>query len=230
MKKILCFFVFLSIVLAFYWYNKDNFGKIYNGNEWDNYRLGDVYHLSKKHKLYSLLDKENVLYHKTKFPGSIANEYINKNEMDQKNYNLLKKIIDSKTIDRSEHPDTLFLHIRVGDVLCEKNEWLDTVNGPKSYSKVGDTDWWNNILTYIHINNIKRVVIISGSHKMSCLKESKNYIKDRKKFLTDNNLTVDLRLGQSPDEDLIMCFYVKHFISTGGGYGNLIKELKKNNM
>ena len=64
---------------------------------------------------------------------------------------------------------------------------------------------------------------------MSCLKESENYIKDRKKFLTDHNLTVDLRLGQSPDEDLIMCFYVKHFISTGGGYGKLIKELKKNN-
>ena len=126
------------------------------------------------------------------------------------------------------YQDTLFLHIRVGDVLCEKNEWLDNVNGPKSYSKVGDTDWWNDILTYIHKNQIKRVVIMSGSHKMSCLKESEDYIKDRKKFLIENGLMVDLRLGQSPDEDLIMCFYVKHFISTGGGYGNLIKELKKN--
>ena len=229
MKKIIYFFVFLFIVFAFYWFNKDNFNSpLYNGDQWNKYRLGDVYNVSKKNSLYKPWGIGNILYHKTEFPGSIANEYINRNKIDKENYNLLKEIIDSKTIDRSDNPDTLFLHIRIGDVLCEKTLWLNKINGPKSYSKVGETDWWNDILTYIRENQINRVVILAGSHKRSCLKESEDYIEDRKKFLIENGLNVDLRLGQSPDEDLIMCFYGKHFISTGGGYGNMIKHLKKN--
>jgi hypothetical protein len=46
--------------------------------------------------------------------------------------------------------------------------------------------------------------------------------------LEKNGLVVSYRLGQSPDEDLIMCYYVKHFITTGGGYGNMIKQIKQN--
>ena len=46
-------------------------------------------------------------------------------------------------------------------------------------------------------------------------------------ILKDNlpYLDISFRLGKPPDEDILLCAYVKHFISTGGGYGNLIKEI-----
>jgi len=199
--------------------------QLYNGNKWANYRIGDVYANHKR--LYDPTYIDNILYHKDNYVGTIANEYINKNKLLGKNENLLKQIIESKAKDKYTYPDTLFLHMRIGDVLCVKdNQWINEVNGPKYYSKVGDTSWWNNVLDYIKANGINNVVIISGSHTNKCLKESAEFIEDRKKFFNDNGIKVNYRLGQSPDEDLIMCYYVKHFISTGGGYGKMIKEIK----
>jgi len=218
----------VAVLIVFYFYRKSTF-KLYNGDVWANYRLGDVYLLSKNDRMYDPGYYENILYHKTMYPGTIANEYINKNTLLGTNEKLLREIIEKRVKDRSIYPDTLFLHIRVGDVLCVKdNEWINKVNGPLYYSKVGDRVWWNNIIDYIRKNNISKVVIVSGSHKNKCLKESTDYLEDRKRFLEKNGLVVSYRLGQSPDEDLIMCYYVKHFITTGGGYGNMIKQIKQN--
>ena len=201
---------------------------LYNGNNWENYRLGDVYLLNKNDRIYDPAYFDNILYHKIKFPGTIANEYINKNQTQGKNYSLLQDIIESKTKDKLEYPDTLFLHIRVGDVICQKdNEWINKVNGPLYYSKVGDTIWWDTVLDYIKSNNITKVVILSGSHMNKCLIESAKYLEDRKNFLKEKTgVKIEYRLGQSPDEDLVMCYYVKHFITTGGGYGKMINEVK----
>jgi hypothetical protein len=201
--------------------------KLYNGEKWAKYRIGDVYLLDKSSRMYDPAYFENILYHKDSFPGTIANEYIIKNDAPGKNKELLQSIIEKRVTDKNMYPDTLFLHIRVGDVLCDKSEWLTQVDGPRYYSKVGDTIWWDNVLNYIKENAITKVVIISGSHLKNCLVESEEYIKDRADFLSKHNLTISYHLGQSPDEDITMCYYVKHFITTGGGYGNLIKEIKK---
>ena len=171
------------VLIVFYFYRKSTF-KLYNGDSWANYRLGDVYLLSKNDRMYDPGYYENILYHKTMYQGTIANEYINKNTLLGTNEKLLREIIEKRVKDRSIYPDTLFLHIRVGDVLCVKdNEWINKVNGPLYYSKVGDRVWWNNIIDYIRKNNISKVVIVSGSHKNKCLKESTDYLEDRKRFL-----------------------------------------------
>ena len=64
-----------------------------------------------------------------------------------------------------------------------------------------------------------------------CLEESAKYIEDRKNFLLQNIPTLNIKynLGKSPDEDVLLCAYVKHFITTGGGYGKLIKEINELN-
>ena len=226
--KLLCLVVII-LILCLTRKNNSNFENLtnlYNGQQWNEYRLGDVYH-SPPHIL-DPNDKENVLYHKYKFPGSIANEYINTNKEGPKNTFLLLKIINSKIKNKNNYQDTLFLHIRVGDVLCNFNdEWIRRINGPLYYSKKGDKVWWNGVLNYIKNKGINNVVIISGTHKPECLKQSSDYLLDRKNFLQQNikNLNVSFRLGQSPDEDILTCAYVKHFITTGGGYGELIKEI-----
>jgi len=225
-KLILVLVLVLVLVLI---KTKSNFGntlKLYNGNEWDEYRLGDVYNAHQH--VYDPNHPENIYYHKYKFKGSIANQYINKNISGGKNKALLLDIINKMVKDKFNYPDTLFLHIRVGDVICGKDFPLSVINGPLIYSKVGDTTWWNGVLKYIKSNDIKKVVIISGTHMNKCIKESTDYLLDREKFLKSKlNLTVSFRLGQSPDEDILTCAYVKHFITTGGGYGNLIKEINE---
>jgi peptidase E len=60
-----------------------------------------------------------------------------------------------------------------------------------------------------------------------CIKESTEYIEDRKKFLMKSGLKVNLRTGRSPDEDILYVTNAKHFISTGGNYGRLLNIIKK---
>ena len=43
------------------------------------------------------------------------------------------------------------------------------------------------------------------------------------------NIPVTFYLGKNPDEDLIFGIKAKYYISTGGGYGKLIKNLVRNN-
>jgi hypothetical protein len=235
--RILILVLILVLILILFITNVSRFtnqidsSKLYNGDKWADYRIGDVYYGNKNDNIYDSSYEYNILYHKYKYPSTIANLYINNNTIGEKNKSLMNSIIESKAKDTNSHPDTLFLHIRVGDVLCRNEfQWLENVDGKDHYSKINNIEWWNDVLNYIKSNNITRIVIISGSHKNECLDKSMDYIKDRAAFLQQNipGLKIEYSLGKSPDEDIIMCYYVKHFISTGGGFGNLISEIKKN--
>jgi hypothetical protein len=94
---------------------------------------------------------------------------------------------------------------------------------------MGDTDWWNKVQKYIYKNGITKVIIIAGSHFNQCLKESEEYLEDRRDFLTTKNTEVELHTGYSPDEDLVFSRYAKHFITTGGGYGFFLGNIVKLN-
>ena len=114
------------------------------------------------------------------------------------------------------------MHIRVGDVFCKIHN-----NIMEKYTKYGNTYWWNELIDYIKNNNMNRVFILAGAHLNKCLIESAHYIINRSNFIINNipEIKIEYILGQSPDDDLIFCSDCKHFISTGGGYGNLIKEI-----
>jgi hypothetical protein len=241
-KNNLLFILFILIVLLLIKSPKDKFNAIpnkeirkfseqlYNGEQWNNYRIGDVIAMDPKtSKHYDPSFWENVLYHETMYPGTIAYEYmrLNKKNKKKQDLQLLNQIISSRKRSTFSNESTLYLHIRVGDVLCKK-VWID--NAQKIYSKKGDTVWWDNIVRYINSNNITEVVIIAGTHFKECLEESANYILDRTLFLQNNaNVSVRHRLGQSPDDDILFCQDAKHFISTGGEFGKLISLINKNN-
>jgi hypothetical protein len=203
---------------------------LYNGKKWANYRLGDVYTFSKNDNHYKIFDQHNVMYHTNEeYKGTIAYEYIKENVSGEaKNFEVLRKIIERKATDTHDYPNTLFLHIRIGDIVCQKDTWQGE-NAPMYYSKMGDTAWWDELVKYIHTNAITDVVIIAGAHFEKCMEQSKDYIVDRKNFLLQNvpGLHVKFRIGQSPDEDILLCVYTKHFISTGGNFGKLIDQLNK---
>jgi hypothetical protein len=234
-KSVILLVLILVLILALINQLKQNFGEetlensLYNGDNWNKYRLGDVFYRELDSDFFDPSSEINILYHKTEYLGSIANEYINKKTKNI-NYKLLREIIESRVNDKNTYPETLFLHIRIGDVLCDKTEWLIKINGPLRYSKFGDDQWWNGVKEYILSNNIKRVVIIAGSHSKQCLTESIKYIEDRKNFFEREipGIKVEYRLGQSPDDDVRLVYYVKHFITTGGEYGKMMKEIKNN--
>jgi len=193
---------------------------LYNGGEWDSYRLGDIVLQPENSVFYDPNHNWNILYHTSKFPGSIASEYLEKNKpIEYANIGLLKKIISKRNKSIDIPNDTLVLHMRIGDSLCMR---LAEDDAPDVYSKKGNVEWWNDIVKYIKKENITSVIIVSGTHFKQCLQESANYIMDRAKFLKKNGVSVQYRLGQPPDDDIIFCKNAKHFKSTGGGFGKLI--------
>jgi hypothetical protein len=233
---ILILILVLVLILIFFNYNssstfKSTFSireKLYNGDKWAKYRLGDVFVMEKNSKFYNPNFDENLLYHLTDFPDTIAYEYMKNNVSGvPRNTPLLQEIINKRRIknDFTLFNRTLVLHIRVGDVLCKKT-WKGS-EGPDFYSKKGNKIWWENVVRYINDNDINTVIILAGTHFKECLEESADYIIDRSGFLMNKTgVNIEYRLGNSPDDDLLLVSNIKHFITTGGEYGNLLKTVK----
>lgn len=215
------YLVIVLIVLVILLFNTTSYFTLYNGDKWNLYRIGDVFRFDKDNIHYNKYYPNNLLYHKEKFPDSIASEYMKRNfSGTSNNLELLQHIIDEKG-GNSVHvlDSTLILHMRVGDVMCS---FLPIFKEP--YNKQNNVEWWDNVVQYIQTHKINKVVIISGTHVNTCLRESDNYIKDRSQFLKDvTGVEIDYRIGLSPDDDIIYCRNAKHIISTGGGFGNLLK-------
>ena len=193
---------------------------LYNGNELDGYRLADVIfypdYLTSKHKYinvahlykfhntigtkyikrkYTFLKKinniEDINLYKTEY-NAFENQ-ISNNLKDGIDIDLLNSIINEKSIKKNNVDDkTLFLHIRVGDVLCK----YEGMSHAFDYAKKGNTVWWDTVLDYIKSNNINNVIIISGTHFKDCLVESAIYLEERKSFLQSRaDVNVVYRIG-----------------------------------
>ena len=231
---------------------------LYNGNQLDGYRLADcIMYPDYFTRSNTIKDVVGLLY---KYPNTICDKYIKttfpifqeiknkydaydyltnhrydnfKNDMNKGikdikiNIDLIYKLIQEK--DNAKSPlktNDLVLHIRVGDVMCNHKFG-------NRYSKKNNVSWWAMVVNYIIFNNIKNVYIMSGSHFNECIKESAEYLLNRRNFLLKNSDVsyIYFVLGNPPDDDLIFASKTYHFITTGGGYGffigNIIKKLGK---
>ena len=207
------------------------FEKLYN-KQWDHYRIGDVYNWGKGNDH----DYNSIKYHEEQFPDSIAAEYLTKLKDNEKNdINLFKNILDNRPkLKNLPEKNSFVLHMRVGDVFCKhKGYWMSMKGGVKGminrYTKKDDPKWWSDILAFMNEKNIDKLYIIVGSHSPECLIESSDFIMDRVNMFKKNNKYVFLRIGNSPDEDILWAQHAKNFASTGGGYGRLIEKCVKKN-
>jgi hypothetical protein len=238
MKYLIVIVILLVLVILFllgkskltqdeeYSYIHDN---LYNP-KWNKYRLGDVYQYSHQNKV---ITKKEIKYDLKHFPDSIAVQYLKENKEKKSNLNLLCEILRNRltnsigSIDSNKYPDTLFLHIRIGDILCAyKDDKSD------SYSKINNPEWWQKeIVDIIKKNNITKEKILAGTHMNKCIKQSTEYLLDLKKFLIENipGLQVDIIVDKTPDEIILMCYLVKYFKTTGGNFGRLIAEVNNTN-
>ena len=203
------------------------FEKLYN-KQWDYYRIGDVFKWGKG------LHYKSIKYHEEQFPDSIAAEYLTKIKDNEINdINLFKNILDNRPkLKNLPEKNSFVLHMRVGDVFCTRNmtsSRMGVKNMINHYTKKDNPDWWYNILAFMNEKNIDKLYIIVGSHSPECLLESSDFIMDRVNMFKKNDKYVFLRIGNSPDEDILWAQHAKNFATTGGGYGRLIgKCIEKN--
>ncbi len=188
--------------------------KIYNGNQWSDYRLGDLINNWKNTRgSYShLLSK--------KWKNTIANKYLNMTS-DSNNIKILDKVV-------KQYPimcpiNTAVLHLRLGDVLKIKNDnfYYRFNTSKKHYVK--PLSFYKNL-------NIQsaNLIIICGAHKNENIYASQYFLNMIIDIFKHKNPVV--LSGDSPDHDLCIMATTKELISSGSsGFCKLAGLLVKYN-
>lgn len=221
---ILFFFLLSTILLLKNIYesfstNYDEY-TLYNGDYWKEYRIGDLYtfggFIACGNKNPGCKDD---FYHRSHFPYSIAYYYHMYNTSNtRKNTDAMMNAILEVKRQHAIVPYDNVLHLRVGDIMLHKSK--------NRYSKIDNDSWWNDYINWSKKHSLKKALIIAGSHnvvKKENWKPSFDFIEKIKVLLESNGITVELRIGQSPDIDIITAFSANYFASTGGTFGKVMK-------
>ena len=174
---------------------------------------------------------------------------------------LLYKLVKARAVTMPKEelpsPNTLVIHLRLGDVvdearnsvqelLFEQQYFYDTTkesNRPipiveKWNAYVKPMSYFSDMLNdnLISKNNFSKVVIMGAAHKGQLYKgnlttalKSCQYSNAIRSFLERSlsDTEVTLRLGQIPDDDMIFSSQAAGFISSGGGFSNVMQTLQR---
>ena len=225
--------------------------KLYNN--YHVYRLGDGFYLTEDSSKWiqdeSNINYKNVVpldeYHKL-YPDSILSEYLKLSNYKAKQWNILQDIVQTKfnenqtnTIDRNSE---CLMHLRVGDaidLLCNENYFFDKFYKNKNYYDMSidiqKNCYYIKPSTYFKrkANKLKqkkftKIYIIAGSHiDLQTYKYSTYYINKVKEIFENYDINVELKLGGSPDDDILFSMNFDYFIPSIGQYCRLIKELNE---
>jgi len=196
---------------------------IYNGPEWDEYRLGDVI------KGWMFPRPEDKKYLKNvhiKWPNSIADKYMKRvgypqsfknNDMDT-----LRDIFTDMDHDTPDN-DTVVIHVRIGDISSPK-----TATKVHIKNRVRDIPYYKRMRTLIErYPAIRKVRIIAGAHKNMNQRESSEMLNDVMGVFRDYDTQVVLT--HNPDKDFYYMCHSKYFVKSGGGFSNLIEKYVREN-
>jgi hypothetical protein len=225
MKYVIFFILIIIITILICRFFKDFYSP---------YRLGDMfafpgYYIYGK-KYQCRYRAEN--YHYKAYPESIATQYM-KQTKEPNNYTILMNIIDQninvKNI-KLPNNDTVIIHVRIGDII--ENSKISDNNllymGDKKYVK--PLSYYKKNLQILKKYNLKNVILVAGSHKNINLNRSVKYLQDLKSYIESLGYNVHIKFSKSADykqadEDFIFMTNSKYFISSGGGFSNIIKNI-----
>uniref|UniRef100_A0A6C0LDC6 Uncharacterized protein n=1 Tax=viral metagenome TaxID=1070528 RepID=A0A6C0LDC6_9ZZZZ len=222
-------------------------------NNHANYRLGDaVYLLNDKNnwtydKDHSTLKYANISLHNYHdiYPNSILSEYLKLSNYKEKDWDTLIEIVNNKfyrDININKSTDCL-MHVRVGDAIDELCSGVNFLN--KFYKNIEKSEYKDksNIIRCDYIKPLKyfqqkikkliemgitKVYLMAGAHiKLPSYKYSTYYINKIVEEIEKAGLQVELKLGGSPDDDLLFSMNFDYFIQSEGQYCRLIKELNE---
>ena len=194
-------------------------------DEWIDYRLGDIvkgYFLETKNESY--LNKI-----KTRFYGSLGDEYLKLTNY-KPNIDIFFKLIKEKSI-KLDNLKICYLHLRLGDVIDDDldpeklpDRWSHKSKYNYSYEKI------KKLCKYLkYFYNLNEITIIGGAHRHLNLKKSLNFFNNVKNIFKDNKIIVNARLGNNPDDDLLLMCNSKIFIKACGGFSKLIADYVRYN-
>jgi GR25 family glycosyltransferase involved in LPS biosynthesis len=235
-KKIIRFVLIGIIILVFVaplFINKQNDYKyisdckqLYNSNM-TRYRLGDMI------VGINLERSDGKEWHMENYPGTIIYDYF-KATSKPNDVQTLNFIIQ-KRLSKLDKINDIALHLRIGDVIDRDEEHSVSDIIKKSIKWPANkrqyvTSWpkLKSLLEKIP-KNIKDITIFAGSHNVENPTKSCEYIDRMVKLLNNQGYTVKLRLGQHPDEDLVLMSTAPYFIPSGGGFSNLVNDIRKSN-
>jgi len=237
--------------------NKNNEKDYELFNNHSSYRLGDgFYYTNEKNKWYPdenhLVDKYNIPLEQLSetYSNSILSEYLKLSNYTEKDWGTLIKIVNNKfyrDININKSTDCL-MHVRVGDVIDELCSGQNFLN--KFYKNIIKKQEKNksNIIRCKYIKSLKyfqqkikklikmgitKVYLMAGAHiQLPSYKYSTYYINKIVEEIEKAGLQVELKLGGSPDDDLLFSMNFDYFIPScrglrGGQYCRLIKELNQ---
>jgi len=221
-------------------------------NNHGSYRLGDGFYLTNS-KLHWITDNNNNI-HKYNIPleqlsetysNSILSEYLKLSNYNEKDWDTLIKIVNNKfyrDININKSTDCL-MHVRVGDVideLCSGKNFLNKFyrninkNQNKDKSKIisckyiKPLKYFEQKIKKLIEMGITKVYLMAGAHiKLPSYKYSTYYINKIVEEIEKVGLQVELKLGGSPDDDLLFSMNFDYFIPSEGQYCRLIKELNQ---
>ena len=231
--------------------NKDN--KDYElFNNHGSYRLGDSFYFTNDKVLWTTNNNHSVNKYfipleelsKT-YSDSILSEYLSLSNYTEKHWDSLIEIVNNKfyrDININKSTDCL-MHVRVGDViddLCSGKNFLDKFYKNKEKKQEKDKSkivrcYYIKPLKYFQqkIKKLKelgitKVYLMAGAHiKLPSYKYSTYYINKIVEEFEKNNIIIELKLGGSPDDDLLFSMNFDYFIPSEGQYCKLIKELNQ---
>ena len=221
-------------------------------NNYKDYRIGDGFYLTNSEQQWKnipnhLMFKRNfpVNNYIYIYPNSILSEYLKLSNYTAKDWDTLIEIVNNKfyrDININKSTDCL-IHIRVGDVIdefCSGQNFLNKFY--KNINKNEDKDK-SKIITCKYIKPLKyfqqkikkliemgitKVYLMAGAHiKLPSYKYSIYYINKIVEEIEKAGLQVELKLGGSPDDDLLFSMNFDYFIPSEGQYCRLIKELNQ---
>lgn len=221
-------------------------------NNYGSYRLGDGFYLTNikdkwKPDNNNLVYKNNIPLEELSetYSNSILSEYLKLSNYTEKDWDTLIEIINNKfyrDININKSTDCL-MHVRVGDVideLCNDKNFLnkfyknEVKNQEKDKSKIircnyiKPLKYFQQKIKKLIKMGITKVYLMAGSHiKLPSYKYSTYYINKIMEEIEKAGLQVELKLGGSPDDDLLFSMNFDYFIPSEGQYCKLIKELNQ---
>ena len=221
-------------------------------NNHSSYRLGDGFYLTNESGVWINNKKHSI--HKNNIPleelsdtysNSILSEYLQLSNYKEKDWDTLIEIVNNKfyiDININKSTDCL-MHVRVGDVIDELcsgqnflNKFYKNINKrlEKDKSKiircnyVKPLKYFQQKIKKLIEMGITKVYLMAGAHiKLPSYKYSTYYINTIVEEIEKAGLQVELKLGGSPDDDLLFSMNFDYFIPSEGQYCRLIKELNE---
>ena len=183
---------------------------LYTG--WENYRIGDLFLWGDQYESVKGITLRG-------FPNSIGARYIHAGG-GTRNYDAMVSVLRAEPVSSANTPgpDSVVVHLRIGDV------WEESRYNGQSFYQV-PLSFYEQHLGELPAD-ITNAILVGGAHiRYDSYPRSSVYIDRVREYFRGRGFTVQLRLGRTPDDDIIFMTRARYFMQSGGGFSYLLAQM-----